>query len=303
VKTGKPKITIVMPSLNQGKYIEEAIQSILNQNYDNLEYLVCDGGSTDRTLDILKRYEDRLQWWSEKDRGQADAINKGLKKATGEIVCYLNSDDTLEPGSLDKVAEYFMEHPEIDLVYGEGYLMNEDGSRKRRFPATEPQFDLWRLIHIWDYILQQSTFWRSRLHDRIGYFNESLHFGLDWDYWIRAGKAVKIGYMQEYLGCLREYDTAKSFAGGFRRIKELYRLSRSYTGKRRPAPSIIIYTSDWIEASLYRKLRSAFGGRFTGLAEISRKFFRALLSQYIQATLRRSPEAGWRVPENIPRHR
>jgi glycosyltransferase involved in cell wall biosynthesis len=285
VNTGKPKITIVMPTLNQAKYIEEAIQSILSQKYDNLECLVFDGGSTDGTLDILKRYENRLQWWSEKDHGQADAINKGLKRATGEIVGYLNSDDTLETGSLDKIAKYFLENPEIDLVYGEGYLMNEDGSGKHRFPATEPQFDLWRLIHLWDYILQQSTFWRRRLHDRIGYFNESLHFGLDWDYWIRAGKAVKVGYIPEYLGCLREYDAAKSFAGGFKRIKELYGVTRAHTGKRWPAPSIVIYASDWLEASLYRKLHSAFGGRLAGLADTSRKFFRGLLSQYIQRTL------------------
>ncbi len=281
----RPRITIVMPTLNQAKYIEEAIQSILSQGYGNLEFLVFDGGSTDGTLDILKRFEGRLQWRSEKDRGQSDAINKGLRKATGEIVGYLNSDDTLEPGSLDKVADYFQQNPAIDLVYGEGFLMKEDGSGKHRFPATEPYFDLWRLIHVWDYILQQSTFWRRRLVDRIGYFNESLHFGMDWDYWIRAGKAGKVGYLPEYLGCLREYETAKSFAGGFRRIKELYEVTRAHSGKRWPSPCIIIYASDWLEASLYRKLRSAFGGRLTRTAEASRKFFRGLLSQYIQKTL------------------
>jgi glycosyltransferase involved in cell wall biosynthesis len=286
VSKGKPKITIVMPTLNQAKYIEQALQSILSQGYENLEFLVFDGGSTDGTLDILMRHEDRLQWWSEKDRGQADAINKGLRRATGEIVGYLNSDDTLEPGSLSKVADYFLEHPDIDLVYGEGYLMNEDGSVKHRFPATESQFNLWRLIHVWDFILQQSTFWRRRLHDRIGYFNESLHFGLDWDYWIRAGKAVKIGYMPEYLGCLREYDTAKSFAGGFRRIKELYGVTHAHTGKRWPPPSIIIYASDWLESSLYRKLCAVFGGKPVRLADRSRKLLRGLLSVYIQKTLR-----------------
>jgi glycosyltransferase involved in cell wall biosynthesis len=288
-----------MPTLNQAKYIEQAIQSILSQGYENLEYLVFDGGSTDGTVEIIRRYEDRLQWWSEKDRGQADAINKGLRRATGEIVGYLNSDDTLEPGSLNKVANYFMENPEIDLVYGEGYLMNEDGSGKHRFPATEAQFDLWRLIHVWDFILQQSTFWRRRLHDRIGYFNASLHFGLDWDYWIRAGKTGKVGYIPEYLGCLREYDSAKSFSGGFKRINELYGLTRAHTGKRWPVPSIIIYASDWLEASLYRKLRSAFGGRLRGLSETSRKLFRGLLGKYIQATLQRPPEPGRQTHESL----
>ncbi len=286
----RPRITIVMPTLNQAKYIEDALRSVLEQGYENLECLVFDGGSTDGTLEILKRYEGRIQWWSEKDRGQADAINKGLRKATGEILGYLNSDDLLEPGALEKVAGYFAHHPEIDLVYGEGYLIKEDGTGKHRFPATEPEFNLWRLIHVWDYILQQSTFWRRRLTERIGYLDESLHFGLDWDYWIRAGKAGKVGYMPEYLGSLREYDSAKSFSGGFRRIKELYRLTSGHTGKIWPLPCIIIYASDWLEASLYRKLQSGFGGRMAGTAESSRKLLRGLLGKYIQKTLRRKTE-------------
>ncbi len=283
-----PRISIITPTLNQGKYIEETIQSVLSQEYENLEYLIIDGGSTDGTLDILKRYEGRLQWYSEKDRGQADAINKGLRRATGEILSYLNSDDFYEPGALSKVAAYFEKNPEVDLVYGEGYLIKEDGTGKRRFPATESPFDLWRLIHIWDYILQQSTFFKRRLMDRIGYFNESLHYGLDWDYWIRAGKNGTVGYIPEYLGTLREYDEAKSFSGGFRRIKELYGVAYAHTGERWPPPCIRIYALDWIEAALYRKMHSGFGRRFDGLADLCHKFLRGLLGRYIARTLKRT---------------
>jgi len=285
----KPRITIVTPSFNQGRFIEETIQSVLRQNYENLEYLVMDGGSTDETLSILKRYEGRLQWWSEKDRGQADAINRGFRMATGEILGYINSDDIYEPGAFEKVASYFADHPDTGMVYGEGYLMAEDGSRKRRFPATESAYDLWRLIHVWDYILQQSTFIRRSLVDRLGYLDESLHYGLDWDLWIRAGKVSKVGYIPEYLGTLREYDSAKSFAGGFSRIKELYRIVRAHTGKRWPAPSIFIYASDWLEATLYRRLRSMLGGRLAGTAEHSRKLLRGFLGRYIAKTLASSP--------------
>jgi glycosyltransferase involved in cell wall biosynthesis len=290
VNARRPRITIVTPTLNQGRFIEETIQSVVNQGYENLEYLVLDGGSADGTLEILKRYGDRLQWWSEKDNGQADENNMGQIKATGEILGYLNSDDLYEPGALSKVAAYFEKNPEVDMVYGEGYLINEDGSAKRRFPATEPEFDLWRLIHIWDYILQQSTFFRRRLLERIGFFNESLHYGLDWDFWIRAGKAGKVGYMAEFLGTLREYDSAKSFSGGFQRIKELYGVMHAHTGRRSPPPSIIIYGSDWIESALYRKLRWGLGGRLAGTAELSRKLLRGALGRYIaRAHKRTSP--------------
>jgi glycosyltransferase involved in cell wall biosynthesis len=292
VSEPRPKITIVTPTLNQARFIEQTIQSVLGQNYENLEYLILDGGSNDGTLEILKRYEGRLQWWSAKDRGQSEAINKGLKRSTGEILSYLNSDDVLEPDALATVADYFQTHPEIDLVYGEGYLMNEDGSVKRRFPSTEPTFDLWRLIHIWDYILQQSTFFRRRLLDRIGFFDESLHYGMDWDFYIRAGKSGKVGYIPAYLGTLREYDAAKSFAGGFRRIKELYRIVRGYTGKRWPSPCIFIYTSDWLEASLYRRLRWGLGGVFSRCAEPVRTLLRGLLGRYIQRMLTRRSQPG-----------
>lgn len=282
-----PKITIVTPSLNQGRFIEQTIQSVLGQKYENLEYLVMDGGSTDDTLRILKRYEGRLQWWSEKDRGQAHAINKGFGKATGEILGYLNSDDLYEPGALAKVARYFADHPEVDMVYGEGFLMTEDG-RKRRFPATEPDFNLQRLICIWDYILQQSTFIRRNLLDRIGYMDESLHFGLDWELWIRAGKAARVGYLAEYLGTLREYDSAKSFSGGFRRIKELYRIVHKYTGKWWPAPSFFIYSSDWLESKLYRFLRFGLRGRLARAAEPCHRLLTGLRGRYIARVVNRA---------------
>lgn len=292
MKANRPRITIVTPSLNQGRFIEETIHSILAQHYENLEYLVMDGGSTDDTLSILKTYNGGLQWWSEKDRGQAHAINKGFRRATGEILAYLNSDDIYEPNALSKVADYFMENPEVDLVYGEGYLMNEDGTCKRRFPATEPQFDLWRLIHIWDFILQQATFFRRSLLERIGFLDESLSFGMDWDLWIRAGKVANIGYLPEYLGTLREYDSAKSFAGGFNRIKELYKIARTHTQKVWPPPSIMIYTSDWLESLLYRNLQQRLGGRLAVMAKLSRKHLRGLLGRYIEHKLRENHRQG-----------
>ena len=113
MKLEYPKITVVTPSYNQGQFIEATIKSVIGQQYPNLEYIVCDGGSTDETVEILKKYADKITWWcSEKDKGQSDAINKGMHRATGDIVCWINSDDVLLPGTLLTVAKFFHDHPE-----------------------------------------------------------------------------------------------------------------------------------------------------------------------------------------------
>ena len=121
-----PKISIVTPSFNQGRFLEETILSVLNQNYDNLEYIIIDGGSSDETVDIIRRYEDRLAYWvSEKDRGQVHAINKGLERATGDIFAYLNSDDIYLAGAFNAVVGYFRDHPESDWICGDTLMFGE----------------------------------------------------------------------------------------------------------------------------------------------------------------------------------
>jgi hypothetical protein len=223
-----PTITIVTPSFNQGKYIDRTIQSVLQQNYPKLEYIVIDGGSTDETLSILKRYEGRLRWISEKDSGQSEAINKGFRIAKGEVVAWLNSDDMYLPGALRKVGRYFADHPEVAMVYGEGYMIDEKDAIKSRFPFTEPKFDLWKLIYFGDYILQQSTFfWRS-IFDEIELLGESLYYTMDWDLFIRIGKRFRVEYIPEYLGAIREHGEAKTSVGGVRRFEEIKSIIRRH---------------------------------------------------------------------------
>ena len=201
--------SIVTPSLNQGRFIEETIQTVLAQDYPNLEYLVVDGGSTDGTLEVLHKYDGQLKWISEPDRGQSHAINKGLQLAQGSVLAWLNADDTYLPGTLKKVSEYLERHPDVMMVYGEGYLIDEKSQSKGRFPATEP-FNLWRLIYYQDYILQQTVFIRKEVFDQISMLDEDLHYGMDWDLWIRIGKRFKVAYIPEYLGNLREHTNTKT---------------------------------------------------------------------------------------------
>jgi glycosyltransferase involved in cell wall biosynthesis len=206
---GDPLVSIVTPSYNQGHYIEETIQSVLNQDYANLEYMVVDGGSSDNTVDILKQYEGCLAWISEKDRGQADAINKGFRMAKGEILAWLNSDDTYVPGAIRKAVQYFEAHPEVGLLYGEGYHIDEDGDVIERY-YTEP-FDYQRLGEIC-FICQPTVFMRAEVVRTIGPLDLDLHYCLDYEYWMRVAKRFRVGYLNEYLANSRLHTDTKTLS-------------------------------------------------------------------------------------------
>jgi glycosyltransferase involved in cell wall biosynthesis len=249
----KPLVTIVTPSFNQGRFLRATIDSVLSQDYPRIEYIVMDGGSTDESKAIAGEYGDRLVWISEKDRGQAHAINKGFRMAQGEIVAWLNSDDTILPGAVSHAVRAFENKPGAGAVYGEGYQIDIDGNIKCRFPGTEP-FNLWKLVYLHDYILQQTVYFRRSVFGEIGYLDESLNWGMDWDVLVRIGKRYMLEYIPEYMGCLREYSEAKTSTGSGERFWELVRILRRHTGRRYP-PGYIVYGLDtygkiwdeWIE--------------------------------------------------------
>ena len=183
------KISIITPSYNQAEFIERTIQSILNQSYSNFEYIIMDGGSTDGTIEILKKYSNKIIWKSEKDNGQSDAINKGLKIATGDIVAYLNSDDTYELNALQKVADFFIKNPDKKWVYGKCKIINEKDQEIRK-PITA--YKNWLLkkysykkLLTENFISQPATFWKKELHNEFGYFNESESLCMDYEFWLR----------------------------------------------------------------------------------------------------------------------
>src|SRR5581483_9574266 len=181
-----PRISIVTPSYNQAAFLEATLRSVLEQDYPRVEYLVVDGGSTDGSVEILRRYADRLAWWvSERDAGQSDAINRGLARARGEIVAYLNSDDLYRPGAISAAVRFLAAHPDVGIAYGACDYFEEDGTVS---PMTPPEFDLRRLL-LGNYIAQPATFLRRAALDRVGALDPSLRYCMDYDLWVRAATA------------------------------------------------------------------------------------------------------------------
>ena len=213
-----PRISLITPSLNQGKFIEGTIQSVLSQNYPNLEYIVIDGGSSDNTLEVLERYSSQLKWISEKDDGQTSAINKGLHMANGEIMAYLNADDLLLPRTLFKVARVFMENPEVLWVTGLCRIIDENNREIRRLITAYK--NLWlRFSHssallITDYISQPSTFWSAKALQEFGYPDESLHYAMDYEYWLRLYSKYPPVLIPEYLAAFKIHPHSKTTTTG-----------------------------------------------------------------------------------------
>ena len=204
-----PKISIVTPSLNQGRFLERTISSVLEQGYANLEYIVQDGGSQDGSVEVLKGCEDRLAHWeSAPDTGQADAINRGMDRATGEIMAYLNSDDVLLPGALQYVARYFQRHPEVDVVYGHRVLLDQKDREIGRWVLPRHNDD----VLSWaDYVPQETLFWRRRIWEATGGTLEDFKFALDWDLLLRFRDAgANIVRAPRFLGGFRVHPAQKS---------------------------------------------------------------------------------------------
>jgi glycosyltransferase involved in cell wall biosynthesis len=249
----QPLVTIVTPSYNQGRFIRTTIESVLSQDYEHIEYIIMDGGSTDETAAVVQEYGDRITWISERDRGQSHAINKGFRMAKGEIVGWLNSDDTIQPGAVSHAVRALERSPGAGAVYGEGYLMDGEGNIKGRFPATEA-FNLWKLVYLSDYILQQTVYFRRSVFKDVGPLDETLKWGMDWDILIRIGKRYALEYIPEYMGCLREHGDAKTATGGRERFRELTHILRRH-GIRKYPPGYVFYGldtygkiwDDWIE--------------------------------------------------------
>jgi glycosyltransferase involved in cell wall biosynthesis len=204
-----PKITVVTPSYNQARFLEATIQSVLNQEYPNLEYIVIDGGSTDGSVEIILRYTQYLTYWvSEPDNGQTDALIKGFARATGDILCWLNSDDLFEPETLKQVAEFFIENPQVHVVYGDSTWINAEGKKLR--PKKEHAFNLFIFFYDHVYIPQPSTFFRRDIYEKVEGLNSEIDVAMDADLWIRFAKVTNIHHLRRQWSRMRFHKDAKT---------------------------------------------------------------------------------------------
>ena len=226
-----PLVSIVTPSFNQAPFLEATIQSVLEQDYPNIEYIVIDGGSTDGCVKILEKYSDQLSYWiSEPDAGQTDAINKGFNLAKGEIFAWLNSDDIYQPGAISEVVEYLSQHPEVGMVYGDADFIDDEGNWIGKFPAALTDYR--RLRQGYVHIPQQSTFFRSRLWKLVGPLDASFFFAMDYDLWVRLAGLSPIRYVKRTWASFRLHGKAKSMASADRCWPEMIRVHERLGGKK-----------------------------------------------------------------------
>lgn len=228
-----PRISIITPSFNQGRFIKQTIDSVLNQDYPNLEYIVMDGGSTDDTLSILKSYGNRIIWESKKDKGQSEAINKGLKLATGEIVAYLNSDDTYAPNTLLTIGQYFLEHSKTMWLTGDYSIVDANNKKIQSYVSLYKRLlrrtSSFSLLCIANYIIQPSTFWRRSLFKEVGYFNESLRYCMDYDFWMRIIQKYPLAVSSRSFSLFRIHGASKGGIQYKKQFEEEHQVMENYT--------------------------------------------------------------------------
>lgn len=218
-----PLVSIVTPSFNQARYIEATIRSVLAQDYARIEYIVIDGGSTDGTVDVIKKYEGRLATWvSEPDQGQTDAINKGFARAQGDILAWINSDDTYEPGAVFAAVRYLQSHPEAGMVYGDCNFINESGRVIGRFNAAQTDLPLLRRGYV--HIPQQASFFRADLWRQVGPLDPSFYFAMDYDLWTRLASRAEIKYEPQTWANFRLHTSGKTIVADDRCWPEMVRV-------------------------------------------------------------------------------
>ncbi len=254
------KISVITPSYNQAEFITRTIESVQSQRGNfQLEHIVVDGGSTDGTVDILVSFGDSIRWVSEPDEGQADALNKGLAMATGDIIGWVNSDDIYEPGALAEVAEVFGAEEQTQWVYGKVRIIDGD-DREIRKPITcyknlrMRRYSFRKLLSE-NWISQMGVFWRRGAGDKAGPFQKDLHYCMDYDFWLRLAGICPGRFINKYLAAFRWYEVSKSGSGFADQFKEELDVARTRAAGRYPL-SILAHKFNYIKiVTAYRLMQ------------------------------------------------
>lgn len=237
-------ISIITPSYNQGKFIEDTILAVKNQKYSNLEHIIIDGGSTDETLDIIRKYEGtyNMRWISEPDNGPADAINKGFSMARGNIFAWINSDDFYELSVLKQIAETFKNNPDVDFVLGNWYEIRNKNVKILCKPLRGNHLNFLSLIHEGDFIGQPATFFTAQLFKKAGPLDINLKYAFDYDLWLRMFRLkIKYIYIDKPLATFRCHASSISIVNKEESVKEAYRVAKKYFPERKIFPQIMRY--------------------------------------------------------------
>ena len=218
-----PKVSIITPSYNQGQFLEASILSVLEQDYPNLEYIVVDGGSKDKSVEIIRKYQDRLTWWvSEKDKGHADALNKGFSRATGEILAWLNSDDIYFPSAVSEAVSILTSHPKVGMVYGDAELIDDSGITVGQFASKQTNYR--QMLRGSVHIPQATTFFRADLWRQVGPLDLSLFFSFDYDLWVKFAKVSEILYVPKRWAKFRIHEAGKTIVNDDRCYPDMLRV-------------------------------------------------------------------------------
>jgi glycosyltransferase involved in cell wall biosynthesis len=225
-----PLVSIIMPSFNQGRFLEASIRSVLEQDYPKIEFIIVDGGSKDESLAIIKKYQDRLAWWvSEKDKGHADGLNKGFAHAHGEVLAWLNSDDTYMPGAVREAVAFLQDHPQVGMVYAGARLIDDQDQPIGQFSAK--QTDYRSLLRGSVHIPQATTFWRADLWRQVGALDLSLYYAFDYDLWVRLAKVSEIHYIPRLWASFRIHSQGKTILADDRCYPDMIRVRERELGK------------------------------------------------------------------------